>query len=599
MWFFQLIKIRTISNINKLFDSFATCSLSSLAISQIFAKHIHLLNLSVEKSQLAAKAFKCVLLISSVVCSLVYPNASVTFFIAVCVASIAISCHFRKSETILAPKKEEAIIICPPKELLEFIISKVGEKEDPVTRFKTLSNVAQSNKMLRPIAQKERAKIINNHPEIPTLSFFNDSFEEMIKFAKAYRVHKLNLSSSNITKDDIITLKTDLPYLTHLNISGCDQVDSAGIKTLAAFIHLEHLDMHNCRGVEYSSLKTIIPQLTNLTHLNISSCEHVGPAGLRSLLSLKDTLVHLDLQDCRGLSNKSLLKIISKLTNLKHLNISGLNAIHRAGIQSIVSLKNLEHLDMNGCHGVDDLSLHPIATQLTKLTYLNISSCEFVTTVGIQHLANLTNLFHLDMHFCRGVDDLSLQTIAPKLTNLAYLDISNCYNISVGGIQTLVFLVNLVHLDMNHCNGVNDLSLQTISPHLKKLEYLNLNYCKKILTTGFEAIAVLKNLIHLELEKCKIEDLSFQKIIPHLTKLEYLNLNYCENILTTGFEAITDLKNLIHLELVKCKIEDLSLQKIIPQLTKLSYLNLNWCLNLGPHGIESLSSFKNIVELKT
>lgn len=584
-------------SLNPLF-SFVACSLSAIKISQVFAKQIHLLNLSRAQAQTTKKIFLCIIQLSAAVSSILYPKLSTVTFMAVCVGTIAASRYFQKPTTDRSPL------------------------EDPLSRFKILDGMAKSKRKPHFAIQTEKAKILNTHPEIPTFSYF-ESFEEMVLFAKTYGVSKLNLANTSLSHDQIAILTTEIPSLLYLDIAGCDQITDLSLELISSRLtRLTHLNISDCKGIHFDGIKAVTHltsltyldlsdcsveindvnlqlisfHLSRLTHLKINHCKNFSSIGIQSLKDLTN-LTHLEMQWCRGLDDTSVQILAHHLKQLTYLNINNARDLSPIGFQALEAFKNLTHLEMEFCQELDDVSFHLITPYLTQLTYLNISNSN-LSSNGIKAIVHLKNLSYLDVSRCNGLDDTSLQFITPKLEKLSQLIMRACNNVESPGVQAIAHLSTLTHLDVFVCKGMDDISLQVIAPKLTRLTHFNAFGCKNLQSEGIKTIAHFKNLTHLNLSfNQSLDDSALQALVPHLTNLSHLEISDSRCITKAGIQALAKLVNLTHLDLKDTNLDDESLQNLTSSLKKLSYLDISLNKNLSSKGIQALASFSNLNHL--
>ena len=135
----------------------------------------------------------------------------------------------------------------------------------------------------------------------------------------------------------------------------------------------------------------------------------------------------------------------------------------------------------------------------------------------------------------------SLRELVNGVPNLESLNLSGCYNLSNGALDTAFNrdLPNLRHLNLSLCKEVTDNSLGRIVTHCKNLQSLELGGCTKITNTGLLLISWgLKRIKSLNLRSCwQISDHG----IGHLTginsqpstgtkTLEEISLQDCQKL---------------------------------------------------------------------
>ena len=369
------------------------------------------------------------------------------------------------------------------------------------------------------------------------------------------------------------------------------------------------------------SLPQVLGPFTGLQELDLSQVEGLHR---KDFLSLKPfpNLREFILDGEEELDDKALGHITKMMPNLRILSLKECWRITAKGVQQLASLKQLEELDLENVHNIDDEAFHILATNLTNLRKLDIQDCTHITNVGYRSLVYLQELREIDF-YCEGmgnsqdddfvqfvvqlphleklnfycshditfkgfcllsslkqpelfelilggmaIDDESLDHIAKNLTNLRKLDISDCYQLTSHGYQAVAFLKDLRELDVSDSeaseegyeHGVDDDALRKIA-QLSHLEELNLGYCKKITPKGFEVLASLKNLRVLHLSGTNVDDESLRYIALHLPYLRVLHLD-SESITFKGIESLASLQSLEKLGLNLYRKDDQFLRAV-------------------------------------
>jgi hypothetical protein len=124
--------------------------------------------------------------------------------------------------------------------------------------------------------------------------------------------------------------------LTSLNLSSCNELTGAGVKELAACVHL--------------------------TSLNLLGCSRVGDDGIIALAACKDLAI---------------------------LNLLATQLTDR-GIKEISKMKNLIELTLYNTLITDDGVKYLAACQ--DLQYLNLSFCKWITATGIREITSCKRL---------------------------------------------------------------------------------------------------------------------------------------------------------------------------------------------------------------
>ncbi|KAI8352893.1 hypothetical protein BD560DRAFT_438613 [Blakeslea trispora] len=119
------------------------------------------------------------------------------------------------------------------------------------------------------------------------------------------------------------------------------------------------------------------------------------------------TLRHLTISDCRSLDNRiAQLVITPGLPQIQTLNIDMYISLEEWDLHTIISsCPNIENLSMAWIQGVTDDVLSDIQTTTKKLRKLDISNCNNVTGVGLQHVvkAHMSTIEKLILNNCHRI----------------------------------------------------------------------------------------------------------------------------------------------------------------------------------------------------
>ena len=417
-----------------------------------------------------------------------------------------------------------------------------------------------------------------------------------------------------------------LKSLAFLSCQGCSQLKSfPEIREVMENLRKLHLD-----GTAIQELPSSIQSLKGLQYLNLAYC--------RDLLSLPETICYLKslaFLSCQGCSQlKSFPEIREVMENLRKLHLDG-TAIQELP-SSIQSLKGLQYLNLAYCR--DLLSLPETICYLKSLAFLSCQGCSqlksfpeiredmenlrelYLDRTAIQELPSsiqsLKGLQYLNLAYCR--DLLSLPETICYLKSLAFLYCQGCSQLkSFPEIREVMENLRKLHLD-----GTAIQELPSSIQSLKGLQYLNLAYCRDLLSLP-ETICYLKSLAFLSCQGCSqlksfpeirevmenlrklhLDGTAIQELpssIQSLKGLQYLNLAYCRDLLSLP-ETICYLKSLAFLSCQGCSqlksfpeiredmenlrelyLDRTAIQELpssIQSLKGLQYLNLAYCRGL-------------------
>jgi len=181
-----------------------------------------------------------------------------------------------------------------------------------------------------------------------------------------------------------------------------------------------------------------------ISALKLGACGKLTDEAIEKIPRFNHTLQTLELWGDDYITDNG-LRYLSQLTRLTFLDLSGL---------TLISSKGVQHL-----------------SGLTALTHLDLSSCKQVTTEGILHLKNLTRLEALGLSLCSNIDDSAVVSLL-GMKRLAKLDLQGA-KITDIGLSFFSALVSLKELSLAGCDNITGQGLWHLST-LTKLDKLML-----------------------------------------------------------------------------------------------------------------------------
>ena len=298
-------------------------------------------------------------------------------------------------------------------------------------------------------------------------------------------------------------------------------------------LHLRLLRSHRSvttnpqQGTTCCSSETFKPlgQLSRLTGLHIeayTSCGNVGASWLESLRPVRQKLKSLKLRIRDDPETAMQLVHFAALTDL---NLSGSNGITRVGVESIAQLTALEHLNLSSCitRIPSDVPFEDLS-QLKSLQTLDLSFNYGIPDARVVELRHLSTLCVLRLAGCIQLTDL------PGLRNLkslTTLDLSGCRQVTNAGVAELKALKALTSLNLSRCYNITDAGMAKLK-HLPALRIISLRECWKITDSGLQELGHLTQLTNLDLSECTgcITAAGVAMLTKHLVGLEALNLDH-------------------------------------------------------------------------
>eukprot|EP00981_Chlorochromonas_danica_P006633 scaffold1446_cov175-Ochromonas_danica.AAC.11 len=247
----------------------------------------------------------------------------------------------------------------------------------------------------------------------------------------------------------------------------------------------------------------------------------------------------------------------------------------------------VEKVVLSGHSECDDLLVEKVAQRwLKSLRSLSLSSCPLLSNPGLDQLYTMTNLLSLDLSNNFFVTDSFLTRLAQSLRLLQHLDISQCINVSDGGVITIANTISPRLLTF-HCSdnpkvtfkGANELLMR--AEQLIDLDFSNcprLEFIGIVIETDNRIQQYLgRRLQKLKLNNCvRLSRVAMKYITTALPDLQHFSGG---NILSVDNEVLYDLlegcKNLVELQLNGCTgLTERALEIVKTHLSRLKTLSL-------------------------
>ncbi|CAL6079688.1 leucine-rich_repeat domain-containing protein [Hexamita inflata] len=394
-------------------------------------------------------------------------------------------------------------------------------------------------------------------------------FSAVYNFNKFQNLKELDLSKSQGLD---LSLLQDLTSITSLNFSCCNLRDTTNMSEQAVqklkYIKTPLFEVKENYYIDIAPLKFLV----QLEKLNMNHCELNKIDVLSYLTNLKE----LELADNDNIDD------ITPLSNLLQLRILNLQHCCLTNVEALQFLQNLEELNLANNFNInknkviqhsDYLDTTPLQ-YLTKLTILNLNSCD---KLQLSFLSKLTNLDQLNLSFNFIQDIRPLQHLNLKQLNLSGTEFDD--------IQHDIQKKQLFK---------SSNSLKVIRAQLQQL-ILKQHLSRKGI--DIDALFHQTSLTILDLSKCKLSSLNALQSLVNLKELNlsrdlsYYEMEQIKNLLLdiTPLQYLTQLEKL---EISQCGLQ--SVEPLIP-LQKLKVLNLRF--NLIVYALP-LAQLKQLTELQ-
>lgn len=173
---------------------------------------------------------------------------------------------------------------------------------------------------------------------------------------------------------------------------------------------LTHLDLSGCNNLTDRSMQ-VIACVTGVTHLNLSMCEKLTAAGIAALRPLEGSLSVLDLSLCKGITDAAMAVLSQGFFSLSKLCLFLCSRITDQGLLHVSCLPALRHLDLTFCRDVTDRGIRYL-TSLVSLTRLDLFFCRNVSDKGVKVLSRLSSLTQVHLH-SHSITDRSYSLVQP------------------------------------------------------------------------------------------------------------------------------------------------------------------------------------------
>lgn len=150
---------------------------------------------------------------------------------------------------------------------------------------------------------------------------------------------------------------------------------------------------------------------------------NITSIGLYYLARACGRLIELDLSECPNIDNVSLAMIGEQFLQLEVLCLGGCT-ISSSGVEYLGrGCLKLSNLALQHCPDVDDATLEVIGELLPQMQFLTLSGT-LVTSVGLEALAKgCKDLIHLWLDGCDGIDDETAMATCTRYWELEVLEL--------------------------------------------------------------------------------------------------------------------------------------------------------------------------------
>ncbi|KAM3207494.1 hypothetical protein ACQJBY_062633 [Aegilops geniculata] len=407
------------------------------------------------------------------------------------------------------------------------------------------------------------------------------------------------------TSDTLFVLKFE--YLGYLRISNCRLQELP--EGITGCWNLQALHVINC--FQFAKLPESIGNLRKLRTLELLRAGNLE--GLPHSIGDCHNLQSLHLISC--LKFRVIPDSICKNENLRILNIVGCLSLLHLPSEPFVRLRNLETVNLSGCKSLEDLPGSFVCDELHTLKLRDLTKL----TVLPQSITSLSNLEHLDLQCCSGLVELPEAIV--NLKRLVVLNLEGCWNLrglpagfgQLTRLQTLGLFVlgdSSEHARISELESLNRLSgkleiriMHAMYPYDAKKAYLEKNNLHELV------LSFWKMDIKMEQETRMEQAMSVLKVLEPPSGIKKLSISGYKGLhlphwltkktklsnLNSRFKQTVDLTHFPHLTAMSlCYIQNVKHLTGLVELPSLKFLGLHnfgtlESINIGP--LPSLTEF--------
>ena len=340
--------------------------------------------------------------------------------------------------------KEGAII----PSLTEIILDAFARFEE---NFTTLSH-SQEPLDLPPILATNLLQVISNNPSATDID--------------------LNIIMYRLLSSNNNPINLDLSNSHLLTKNTC-----LNIFQLSLSLQIVTLNISYARGCCSDDLSMICKHLPFLKHLNVSGCISFDDYCLLGICQSSPPLESLIISSCPRITDYG-MGLIKNISTLRIFKANDTNL----SINSLQHLNNLEELELLNCKGINDDCLQLLAMKNRNLRSIAISS-QKITDKGLQlFLQKLPFITNLDLTNCVNCGILTLSQLFHSKFQLVSLNLTNCFGVSgehllssynqLYNSSLYSWLSGLKYLNLSACSRISTYFLANIlrnTPNLRTL----------------------------------------------------------------------------------------------------------------------------------
>ncbi|XP_061533125.1 F-box and leucine-rich repeat protein 13 isoform X1 [Phycodurus eques] len=299
--------------------------------------------------------------------------------------------------------------------------------------------------------------------------------------------------------------------LLHLDLSGCSQVTATGFGYISdACPYLREVLLNDVYGLSDNCISALMAKCHCLSSISLLEAWKLSDAGIKAIAEVAK-LKSFSLECNNHVSHLSWKALCCGSRGLRRLHIVHCHKMGDTALKSVATLRNLHYLDISLCSKVTDKGLFTLAESpsANKLRELNVSYCCQITDAAISVIGHrFTRLSHLNLSYCEQLTDAALECLMGS--SITSLDISGC-NIQDDGLAALEE-VPLKKLILGECINITDVGMENLCKYVTDLEYVDVSGCSELSDQAIKAFSFYcRGLFTLRMAGCpKMTDMAMQ-----------------------------------------------------------------------------------------
>ena len=278
------------------------------------------------------------------------------------------------------------------------------------------------------------------------------------------------------------------------------------------------------------------------TELNLSTWSLVVTDAC--LATITSNLTILDLAGAAKITDDGLQLLSGYTSNMLHLNLD--NAFRITSLTAITKkCSNLQHLSLSGCMGIDGAGFGILGQNCRELISLKLSGCRQIKPWAFMKIfESCKRLQSLDISFCTLVTDQEMKVLADNASDLRQLNLRDCKLLSDVGLSYIALgCLSLTEINLRRSEmpfRITDVALLQLGQSCRALVSINLHGCEMISDTGLSWLSGwTKDLRHLDLSNCnKITNNGIRHIGEGCPNLRSIALSNIKRVSDVGLRCL-------------------------------------------------------------